>query len=169
MSGSRADRSTAPNARPVVGDPTDEILAAASRLFGERGVGGTTMSQIASEAGLQQSSLYYYFRSKEEILAGDRRPGQRRAARARRAGSRQDGGSRRRSGCSASSRGDVAALCALPFDINEVHRFAARDRERFAATGASAARCSARWPAIVREASPTGRCATSTPGSRRSR
>ena len=25
----------------------------------------------------------------------------------------------------------VAALCALPFDINEVHRYAARDRERF--------------------------------------
>ncbi|HEU4839939.1 MAG TPA: helix-turn-helix domain-containing protein, partial [Ilumatobacteraceae bacterium] len=51
------------------GDPSDEILAAASRLFGARGVTGTTMSQIAAAAGLQQSSLYYYFRSKEEILA----------------------------------------------------------------------------------------------------
>ena len=29
----------------------------------------TTMAQIASAAGLQQSSLYYYFRSKEEVLA----------------------------------------------------------------------------------------------------
>ena len=29
-------------------------------------------------------------------------------------------------------RGDVAALCRLPFDINEIHRYAARDRERFA-------------------------------------
>ena len=29
-------------------------------------------------------------------------------------------------------RGDVVALCRLPFDINEVHRYAARDRQRFA-------------------------------------
>jgi hypothetical protein len=28
--------------------------------------------------------------------------------------------------------GDVQALCALPFDINEIHRVATRDRERFA-------------------------------------
>ena len=29
-------------------------------------------------------------------------------------------------------RGDVEALCALPFDINEIHRIAARERDRFA-------------------------------------
>jgi hypothetical protein len=28
-------------------------------------------------------------------------------------------------------RGDVVALCELPFDINEVHRIAARDRDAF--------------------------------------
>jgi TetR/AcrR family transcriptional regulator len=116
--------------RSRAGDPSDEILAAASRLFGERGVTGTTMSQIASGAGLQQSSLYYYFRSKQEILAalvakanvvplelvrqvrGEARPP---AARLYRF-----------------VRGDVLALCQLPFDINEVHRYAARDRDRFA-------------------------------------
>ena len=64
----RAGRPRA-DARPVVGDPTDAILAAASRLIGELGVGGTPMSRIASEVGLKQSSLYYYFRRKEEILA----------------------------------------------------------------------------------------------------
>ena len=55
--------------RPVVGDPTDEILGAAARLFGEFGVTGTTMSRIASEVGLKQSSLYYHFHSRDEVVA----------------------------------------------------------------------------------------------------
>jgi hypothetical protein len=29
-------------------------------------------------------------------------------------------------------RADVAALCALPYDLNEIHRLAARDRTAFA-------------------------------------
>lgn len=116
--------------RPRGGDPSDEILATASRLFGERGVTGTTMAQIATGAGLQQSSVYYYFRSKQEILAalvakanvvplelvrqvrGEAQPPAVRLYRF--------------------VRGDVVALCRMPFDINEVHRAAARDRERFA-------------------------------------
>ena len=113
------------------GDPTDEILAAASRLFGELGVDGTTMSRIAAEVGLKQSSLYYYFRSKEEVVAAL-------VARANVVPARAD---RRASPPTAAPapaqlyrfvRGDVEALCALPFDINEIHRIAARDRERFA-------------------------------------
>src|SRR6187455_1747690 len=55
--------------RSVTGDPTDEILAAASRLFGRHGVEGTAMSRVAAEVGLQQSSLYYYFRRKEQLVA----------------------------------------------------------------------------------------------------
>ena len=112
------------------GDPPDEILAAASRLFGERGVTGTTMAQIAAGAGLQQSSLYYYFRSKEEILA-------RLVAEANVVPLEL---AQRVRGEDVSPavrlyrfvRGDVVALCLLPFDINEVHRYASRDRERFA-------------------------------------
>ena len=49
--------------------PRDEILAAATRLFAERGVAEVTMSEIAVRAGLRQASLYYWFRRKEEILA----------------------------------------------------------------------------------------------------
>src|SRR5256885_98881 len=56
------------DSRPVLGDPTDEILGAAARLFGERGVAGTSMSLIAREVGLKQSSLYYYFRSRDETV-----------------------------------------------------------------------------------------------------
>jgi AcrR family transcriptional regulator len=116
--------------RPVVGDPTEEILAAASRLFEQLGIENTTMSRLAVEVGLKQSSLYYYFPNRDAVVATlvaqanvvplalvDRIIA--------------DGGS------AASSvyrfvRGDVEALCALPFDINEIHRVATRDRERFA-------------------------------------
>src|SRR5215207_7689442 len=68
--GAAGGRSGRPRAVPrqVEGDPTDEILAAASRLFGRQGVGGTTMARIAAESGLGPSSLYYYFGRKEEVV-----------------------------------------------------------------------------------------------------
>jgi AcrR family transcriptional regulator len=129
---SKGGRSGRPRLQPrsVDGDASDEILAAASELFDERGVTNTTMAQIAAGAGLRQSSLYYYFRSKEEILAtivakANVVP----LALLRRV---------RREPVEPAARlwrfvaGDVLALCALPFDINEVHRIAARDRQRFA-------------------------------------
>jgi TetR/AcrR family transcriptional regulator len=116
--------------RPVLGDPTDEILGAAARLFGELGVAGTTMSRLAAEVGLGQSSLYYYFRSRDEVVA---------ALVARANVTSLDLVTEVASGPGSAADklerfvcGDVAALCALPFDINEVHRVAARDRERFA-------------------------------------
>ncbi len=56
------------NPRPIEGSARDEIIAAATRLFSERGFAQTTMAQIAETAGLRQSSLYYYFRRKELIL-----------------------------------------------------------------------------------------------------
>ena len=88
------------------------------------------MAQIAAGAGLQQSSLYYYFRSKEEILAAI-------VAKAnvvplelvRRV---RDQPLPPAVALWRFVAGDVIALCALPFDINEVHRIAARERERFA-------------------------------------
>ena len=116
--------------RGATGDPSAEIMAAASALFGEQGVAGTTMSQIAAAAGLQQSSLYYYFRSKEDVLAAILREANviplelisRVRAQTATAAVRLH----------RFVAGDVAALCALPFDINEVHRYATRDRDRFA-------------------------------------
>lgn len=107
-----------------------DIMAAASALFGEHGVTGTTMAQIATAAGLQQSSLYYYFRSKDDVLAAILAAANVIPLELVRQVTRDPGPA-------AVSlyrfvRGDVVALCALPFDINEVHRYAARDRERFA-------------------------------------
>lgn len=46
------------------------ILDAASKLFIERGLGGTSMQDIATELGLTRTAVYYYFRNKQEILKG---------------------------------------------------------------------------------------------------
>lgn len=112
------------------GDPRQEIVAAASRLFARRGIAATTMAEIAQAAGLGASSLYYWFRSKGQILevlitevnraplefaedlAGQGGPA---AARLYRL-----------------IRFDAQTLCAFPFDINEVHRLAADDEQAFA-------------------------------------
>jgi TetR/AcrR family transcriptional regulator len=117
------------NARMSDGDPIEEILSVASTLFGRNGVTATTMSQIAAEAGLGQSSLYYYYRSKEDVLAAI--VGQANVVPlALMAAIEADGGPPAVQ-LYRFVRGDVMALCALPFDINEVHRYAAREREQF--------------------------------------
>lgn len=44
------------------------VLAAAARLFDDRGMDGTTLSAVAREVGLAKSNLYRYFESREAIL-----------------------------------------------------------------------------------------------------
>lgn len=48
--------------------PRDRILHAAARLFHERGYQGTTVRDIAEVVGILSGSLFYHFRSKDEIL-----------------------------------------------------------------------------------------------------
>jgi TetR/AcrR family transcriptional regulator len=48
----------------------DYILVVAAELFRKQGYLNTTMTEIARECGLGQSSLYYWFRQKEDILLG---------------------------------------------------------------------------------------------------
>lgn len=45
-----------------------EILDTAEQLFSDKGYRGTTISDIAKTMGTAQGMLYYYFKSKEEIL-----------------------------------------------------------------------------------------------------
>ena len=45
-------------------------MHAALRLFRERGYQGTTMREVAAEAGVSTGNAYYYFRSKEELVQG---------------------------------------------------------------------------------------------------
>lgn len=106
-------------------------MAAASALFAQHGVEAVTMAQIAERSGLRQSSIYYWFRSKSEILGSilervnriplaiverERAAPGPMAERLRRL-----------------VREDVLALCGFPFDINEIHRLAGREPESFAA------------------------------------
>jgi AcrR family transcriptional regulator len=59
----RNDADAAPSESPRAG-----IVNAATKLFSEKGYAQTTMSDIARASGLQQSSLYYWFRNKEQLL-----------------------------------------------------------------------------------------------------
>jgi AcrR family transcriptional regulator len=45
-----------------------EVLDAASRVFHEKGYESTSIQDIAEEVGILKGSLYYYIRSKEDLL-----------------------------------------------------------------------------------------------------
>lgn len=117
------------DARPLEREPREEILAVASRLFSERGVAGTTMSEIARRSGLRQSSVYYYFRDKEaileEILGSVNRVILDQLARVN-----AEGGSPALR-LYRLIHLDVRQLCAFPYDINEISRLSALQEERF--------------------------------------
>lgn len=55
----------------VVKEPEErknEILDVAERLFGSKGFDSTSTSDILDEIGIARGTLYYHFKSKEEIL-----------------------------------------------------------------------------------------------------
>ncbi|MGK5683802.1 TetR/AcrR family transcriptional regulator [Actinoplanes sp. URMC 104] len=63
-------RPRASGARPRTGGSArEEILDAAAELFAERGYAATSTRMIAEKVGVRQASLYYHFRTKEQILA----------------------------------------------------------------------------------------------------
>lgn len=120
-----------PRSRPrdTSRDPRDDIVAVASRLFASKGVASTRMSEIADGAGLQQSSIYYYFRNKEEILR-DIVVNVNRIPLAFLARINAEGGT---PGVRLFRlvRFDTETLCAFPYDINEIHRLSAQDPGTF--------------------------------------
>ncbi|MBM4327049.1 MAG: TetR/AcrR family transcriptional regulator [Deltaproteobacteria bacterium] len=44
------------------------IVEVASEVFGKKGYGGATISEIAGKAGIAEASIYQYFKSKEQLL-----------------------------------------------------------------------------------------------------
>ncbi len=50
------------------GAKREEIFKSAMRLFVEKGFEKTTIRDIAREAGINSSSIYYYFKDKEAVL-----------------------------------------------------------------------------------------------------
>jgi AcrR family transcriptional regulator len=61
------DNSTRPTARRELVE--NEIFEQAFRLFAERGFAGTNVQDIAEAMGLTRPALYYYVKSKEDLLA----------------------------------------------------------------------------------------------------
>ena len=63
-------------AKSVLGRGTARarVLEAALTLFGEHGVGGTTLQMVADSIGVGKASVYYQFRSKEDIVAAAAQP-----------------------------------------------------------------------------------------------
>jgi AcrR family transcriptional regulator len=54
---------------PPPSETREQLLAAAERLFAERGFAGVSVRVIAAEAGVNWSLVGYYFRSKNGLLA----------------------------------------------------------------------------------------------------
>jgi AcrR family transcriptional regulator len=46
------------------------ILAAATRVFSQKGIAAATMAEIASEAGISPGAIYRYFENKEQLAQG---------------------------------------------------------------------------------------------------
>lgn len=57
------------NATPRGDEKKRDILRAASEVFRRRGLHATGMRDIAAELGMAVGNLYYYFESKEDLLA----------------------------------------------------------------------------------------------------
>lgn len=95
----------------------EEIIDAAMRLFAQNGYANTNMSAIAREAGLDQSSLYYWFSNKEDLL--------KHLLEVNRATARMARASSVRAGdCATTLYGvlynDALRLCRFPFDYYDL-------------------------------------------------
>ena len=67
--GRAASRAAAPAAPAAAGAPVAErLLAAASRLFAERGFALTSVQEIVEHAGVTKGAMYHYFSSKDDLL-----------------------------------------------------------------------------------------------------
>jgi len=53
---------------PAAGGVRPDIIAAATRIFSERGYHAASMSDIADAVGIRKASLYHHVRKKEDLL-----------------------------------------------------------------------------------------------------
>lgn len=71
-----ARRRGRPPGRNTGDDTHDRIIEAAVKLFSEKGYGSTSVRDIAHRARVRVSTLYHYFRSKEEMYGEVRQRGE---------------------------------------------------------------------------------------------
>jgi AcrR family transcriptional regulator len=110
-------------------EPREQILNAAAGLFAARGIADVSMLEIAEQSGLGQSSLYYWYRRKELIVAEllqqvNRLP----LAFAKQLEAHGEGPELQ---LYRLVQFDVKTVCEFPLEITEVHRFSRRDRAAF--------------------------------------
>jgi AcrR family transcriptional regulator len=46
-----------------------DILAAAAKIFGEKGLDNSSLDEVAAEAGVAKGTIFYYFSGKEELFS----------------------------------------------------------------------------------------------------
>jgi len=56
------------------GETRERVLDAALELFGEHGVGGTSLQMIADRLGVTKAAVYYLFPAKEDIVVAVLQP-----------------------------------------------------------------------------------------------
>jgi len=49
-------------------DRKQEIIRAAQEIISEKGLKGSTITEIAKHAGVADSIIYHYFKNKEDLL-----------------------------------------------------------------------------------------------------
>ncbi len=54
--------------KPKIENTEEKILTAASHLFSEKGYNNTSLEEIGEQVGLHKTSLFHYFKSKEQLL-----------------------------------------------------------------------------------------------------
>ncbi len=56
------------NHPPMLKERAEQILASARILFGERGMHGVSVRDIAEHAGVKKAAVFYYFDGKDDLL-----------------------------------------------------------------------------------------------------
>jgi TetR/AcrR family transcriptional regulator len=130
QSAPHADRPGRSETEQPNGSRREDILVAAARLFADVGYENTTMTDIARAAGLDQSSLYYWFRRKELILQATLSVNRLPVEFLERI-SAEEGSPVLK--LYRLLKFDIYQLCSSPFDINEIERQAERQPDVFKA------------------------------------
>ena len=104
------------------------ILEVAMELFSQKGYAGTSMSAIARKVGIDQSTMYYWFKSKEHLLDEVVKLHGKTVEYAQLVSGMEGSCSAR---LYALVYHDVLNLCLLPVDFYELETAAAKDRSRF--------------------------------------
>ncbi len=110
-------------------EPREQILKAAAALFAARGIAEVSMLEVAEHSGLGQSSLYYWYRRKELIVAELLQQVNRLPLAYAQKLEAEGGGADLQ--LYRLVQFDVRTVCEFPLEITEVHRFSRRDRAAF--------------------------------------